>query len=303
MYNYEDLIPNEVQPGVEEDVFRKPYADLVKHFTEDKKVKTGHFIERNIRVSSTSNVANYDMEDVDPVAGSFESVKAGWAKIYTHCMVEVHNIQIEEAAADGGIDAVSNLFQDAIREETENFWGKIFENIYAMIKADLTASGTYSDYAISRSAYPVLAPYNDVVDTGITPGALRTCQFTTGLNKKTTGRGGYLFLLEPTVLNDLTPQVAQLTTWVQNDPQQGKPIAGGWQPIASFDGTTVAECQGMTVGDGFYIRKEDVMVQQHRPLKMYPVPTGRDSVGVVLRAGVTAYVKNVGKQGMLTNKA
>ena len=59
---------------------------------------------------------------------------------------------------------------------------------------------------------------------------------------------------------------------------------------------------GATTGDVFYIRPQDVRIHMHRAVSMVPVPSGRDSVKVIIRTGINAYVINVGLQGMMINK-
>jgi hypothetical protein len=299
MYNYDELIRESVQPGIEEDVFFKPYEDLVKHFTEDTKNESGPAIVRDIRVSVTSNARNYDKTDVDPIAGSFDTVTAKWTKIFQETAAEVHNIDISNA---GSTDAVVALFTDAIKLETNSLWALIFEDVYAQIKLDLLASGGYSDENLNRGTYPTLSPFNEVNAVGITPALMRQMMHSTRLNKNTSPVQGYKILMDPVAYYSLAPQVQLLHTWNVSG-VAGQAIDGGWQPIGNFEGSDLATISGSTVGDVFFIRPQDVRIRKHRNMTITTVPSGRDSVKAIIRTGIQAYVINPGLQGMMTNKS
>lgn len=294
------MINDIILPQLEDARFIKPYRELADQFTEDSINTGGGTWQHQIQTSSTSNARNHTKADVDPVAGSFEQVRAYWNFIYQETAAEVFNIDINQAA-NGGIKGVENLLTKAISDEMDGLWELIYDDVYAQIKLDLTASGTYSDAALSRVTYPVLAPYNETTDTQITVAHMRACQYNTTLNKNNTGGyGAYRFTMEPAVKYALQPQVALLSTWNQRN--ENSPVSGGYAPMADFEGTPVSSVQGMTTGDVFFTRPQDVQIKKHRELTMVPVPSGRDSVKVVMRTGIQSRVINVGKQGMMTNK-
>jgi hypothetical protein len=301
MYDYQGLIRDVVQPEIMETVWVKPWDQLRERFTVDDKEYGSGSIVKDIRTSITSNARNYTRADVDPVAGTFGHATAKWTKIYQETAAEVHNHDIAEAA-NGGITAIAALFQDAVMVETEQLWQLIYDDIYAQMKLDLTLAGTYSDAALNRTTYPTLQPYNELTDTQITVALMRTMMFQTTLNKKVVQPQSYQLLIESAVNYALKPQVALLHSWVLNDKPANQPFDGGYQALGNFEGAEVFSPQGMTTGDVFYARKQDMFVKHHYPLKFDTVPSGRDSVKVVMRVGVNGYVYNPGFGGMMTLK-
>lgn len=294
------LIRDVIVPKIEDARFVKPYRELAGQFNEDSMNTGGPKITHQIITSATSNARNFTKADVDPVAGSFDAVDAYWNYTYQETAAEIFNIDINQAQGDG-LKGIENLVTDAVNREMDGLWELIYDNVYAQIKLDLLASGTYSDAALSRVTYPVLAPYNEVTDTQITVALMRGCQYGTTLNKNNTGGyGAYRFIMEPAVYEALKPQVALLSTWNQTDSRGS--YAGGYATLGEFEGTPVSVVQGMTTGDVFFVRSQDVHIKQHRPLTFTTVPSGRDSVKVIMRTGINAWVENVGKQGMMTNK-
>jgi hypothetical protein len=107
--------------------------------------------------------------------------------------------------------------------------------------------------------------------------------------------------MEPAVYYKFKPLAALLHSWTFND-KSGSDVEAGYQDLSSFEGSRLAIMQGMTTGDVFYTRKTDRLIRMHRSLEMNPVASGRDSMKVIIRCGINAYVINVGKQGMMTNK-
>lgn len=302
-YDFDDagLIRDVIVPKIEDAIFFKPYRELAAQFNEDSQNPGGPKITHQIITSAASNARNFTKANVDPVAGSFEAVDAYWNFTYQETAAEVFNIDINQAVSNAGIFGIENLLTKAIEMEMAGLWELIYDNVYAQIKLDLLASGTYSDAALSRVTYPVLAPYNEVTDTQITVALMRGCQYGTTLNKSNTGGyGAYRFVMEPSVFEALKPQVGLLHTWNQTDSRGS--YAGGYANLGEFEGTPVSVVQGMTTGDVFFVRPQDVHIKQHRPLTFTTVPSGRDSIKVIMRTGINAWVENVGKQGMMTNK-
>lgn len=298
-YDVAGLIRDVIVPKIEDSRFVKPYRDLASQFTEDSQNTGGPKITHQIVTSTTSNARNFTKANVDPLPGTFDAVDAYWNYTYQETAAEVFNIDINQAFSDG-LKGVENLLTDAISKEMDGLWELIYDNVYAQIKLDLLNSGTYSDAALSRVTYPTLATYNEVTDTTITVALMRACQFNTTLNKNGTNYNQYRFIMEPTVYHQFAPQAALLNTW--NTQNNNTPINGGYAEIGNFEGTPISTVQGMTVGDVFFVRPGDVHIKQHRPLTFTTVPSGRDSIKVIMRTGINAWIENVGKQGMMTNK-
>lgn len=302
MYDFDaaGLIQDVVLPGMEDARFYAPYKEFASNFTEDTVNDGGPTWRHTIKVSSTPTARNFTKADVDPQAGTFDAVEAYWNYIYQEAAAEVHEIDINQAA-NGGIKAVENLFQHALEDAFTDLWDLIFDDVYAQIKLDLTAAGTYSDAALNRGTYPVLAPYNELTDTTITVPLVRNCQYNTQLNKtRTGGNAAYRLIMEPAVLHAFRPQAALLNTWNESNNNQG--YSAGYAPIADFEGSQVTSPQGMTTGDVFFVRKPDVQIKKHMDLGVKVVPSGRASTLAIIRVGVNGRVINVGKQGMMTNK-
>jgi len=294
------LLNEVVLPQVEDSRFVKPYRDLASQFNEENFNPGGPSLVHQIKTSTTSNARNHTKADVNPVAGSMAAVVAKWTLTYQETAAEVFNIDINQAA-NGGVKGVSNLLTSAISDEMDGLWSLIYDNVYGQIKLDLLNSGTYSDEALNRSTYPTLAVHNNVTSTPMTVGLMRALAYNTRLNKNTTPKSTYRYIIEPSVMEILRPQVALLNTWnTQN--ANAAPVDGGYAPFDSFEGSPAVEVQGMTTGDVFYVRPQDVHIVKHRSLEMKPEPSGRDSIYVTIRTGITAAVYNVGKQGMYTNK-
>ena len=301
MYDYSGLIKDVVLPGIEDARFYKPWDEFAANFTEDNENPGGPTWRHTIKTSSTSTARNFTKADVDPQAGSFVSAEAYWNFIYQEAAAEVHEIDINQAKGRGMM-AVEKLFTDAFEDAMNDLWALIFDDVYAQIKLDLTAAGTYSDAALNRSTYPVLAPYNELTNTTITVPLVRNMQYNTQLNKTATGGNkAYTIMMEPAVLHAFRPQAALLHTWNETSEKAG--YSAGYAPVADFEGSKVTSPGGMTIGDVFFIRKPDVQIKKHMDLNVKEVTnTGRFSIKSIIRCGVNARVINVGKQGMMTNK-
>jgi len=298
MYDYAGLLREVIMPEIEEDVFTRPLAQLQAIATEDTNIKQGHTIAKDIRVTHTSPARNTTQADVDPVAGSGATVKAYWTKLYQDTAIEVHGQEISESGGEG--PNIRNLLADATKAEMPHLLQLIFDDIYAQWKLDLLASGTYSDAALNRTTYPVLAPYNEVTNTACTVALVRNMMYGTRLNKAAPPKSAYQIVLEPAVEHVLYPQVGLLTTWQQQQGAAG--YAGGYSDLAKFEGSPVVSVQGMTTGDVFYAPKAFLRWQNHRKLTYENVYAGRDAIKIIVRCGFNGWVENVGKCGMMTVK-
>jgi hypothetical protein len=224
-----------------------------------------------------------------------------WTKVYQHTAFEVHGIDISQAR-NGGNPSVSDLITDAAKMEMDQLFEVIYNAVYTQWKADIDSASTYSDAALSRSTYPVLASQEESTDTQITLALMRSHSNACRLNKSSGPKNNFQFIMETATYEALEPKVAALHSWVINDSSRGEAFDGGYQALASFEGQKVFSPAGMTTGDIFYGRKEDFRIRKHRDLSIEQVPSGRDSAKFVMRVGINGYVTNPGFCGKMTSK-
>lgn len=301
MYNYQPLIEDVILPEITEAYFLKDVEWLRSLFTDmPSNWRTGGSkIIKKIRTAVTSNAADYDRTDVNPESGDSTFVEAYWNKKYTHTAYEVHGIDRAEASA-GGITTITDLLRDAAATEYAQFRNLLFSNLYTMLKADIDSTATYSDAALSRSTYATLASYEEATDTAITLALLRTCKNTVTLDENVMD-DQYIWLMQQAVFNVFNPLAAALHTW-NTTGVKGQEYAAGYQPVGSWEGNDVTKIPGMTTGDVFFLRPQDVFIYNHRPLEIEQVESGKDSVKFVMRAGFNLFVDNPGWQGKMTSK-
>jgi hypothetical protein len=298
--DYQQLLEDVITPEITETVFKKNYDEMESLFTRDPLNPGGSKIIDPQRTSMDSTARNYNRDDVDPEGGSFVTVNVEWNKIYQEVAFEVHGIDESESTNDG-ITTVRSLITDAAMVAAMDLGELMWNNLYTRIKADIDDTNAYGDNSVSRTTYPTLASYVEDTDTPITIDILRTTSNTTRLNKNTGGKSRYLWVMESQVYDKFEPLAAALHTWNITG-QAGKPVDAGYQVIGNFEGTNVVAPQGMTTGDTFFVRPEDVLIRNHRAMTIKQVPSGRDSAKFIMRAGVTSRVKNPGFQAKLENK-
>jgi hypothetical protein len=303
MMDFQSLTDEIVMPGIINTVFNKPWEEFKLVGTEDTEadIQDGSTISQKIITSVSSPVRAHVRGDVDPTAGSFVDTKAVWDKIYQETALEVHNIDISEARKGRGIQGVTDLLTKAVELEMPNLWEKIYTDVYGQWKLDLTASGTYSDAALNRTTYPTLACAGyEATNGAITLAYMRACMYTTRLNKKCGPKSGYEIVMDPVVYNVFKPLVAALHQYPVNPAPSASNM--GYQDIDSFEGSQLVSPTGMTVGDVFYCRKQDMRIQMHRPLEWRVVPSGADSIKIVYEIGVNGYAINPGFNALMVTK-
>jgi hypothetical protein len=301
MYDYSDLISNVVLKGKEATKLVKPYEDLKSWFAFEQMNDGGPRIEKKIQATNPTNARNFTKSDVDPVSPQPTYIAAYWTHKYSESAFEVSEIDLNQARGRGDV-AVENLITEAMLDCYENLINLIFDNVYARIKADLLNSGTYSDAALNRSTYTVLAVHNDVTATALTYGLLRTCRNTT-VNGKPVGsnvQDEYIWLIENTAFDTVEPQLNSLTAW--NATNDGQAKDAGWAPIGKISGVPCFKTEGMTDGDVLFLRRRDIHMQEHMPLRITYVDPGRFTVKGVMRIGLTPWVERCWAHGMMTNK-
>jgi hypothetical protein len=124
------------------------------------------------------------------------------------------------------------------------------------------------------------------------------------LNKHCGPLSGYVGLLQDSVYWTLQALAAALHAWNASF-SAGVAADMGWPDMANFEGLMIvhpSEMPGLTTGDCFMLRRQDVKIVQHRPLEIKEVPSGRDSLKWVLRVGINSFVSYPGFQGKMTDK-
>jgi len=108
--------------------------------------------------------------------------------------------------------------------------------------------------------------------------------------------------MEQEVMDDFEPLANAQQTWYTEIPSKDAIVDAGLRPIRSWEGSDVYVVPGMTTGDVFYLRKQDVLICPHRELEIEPVPSDRDSMKWILRVGMNLHVINPGWQAKMTDK-
>ena len=302
MYDYSDLIETVLLPGLEKTKLVKPYDDLKETFNFEVANDGGDRIQKDIQVTNPTNARNFTKADVDPVSEKPTYKKAYWLHKYSESPFEVSEIDLNQARGRGDV-AVENLLQNAMSNCYENLINLLFDNMYARIKADLLNSGTYSDAALDRTTYTVLAVHNETTSTALTYGLTRSCRNTV-TNGKPVGAdlaSEYVWLIENTAFDTLEPELALLTTW--NAVNDGNAKDAGWAPIGKIQGIPTYKTEGMTDGDVLFLRKQDIHLQEHMPRRVIYRDPGRFTVAGTIRIGVTTWVEKCWAHGMMTNKS
>ncbi|MCP4548679.1 MAG: hypothetical protein GY835_19655 [bacterium] len=212
----------------------------------------------------------------------------------------MHGIDINRAK-HGGSPSVSDLIRDAIAMEMAELWASIYDAVYTQIKADIDDSSTYSDAALNRTTYPTLASQENSTDTQVTLAIMRTHSNAVRLNKLCGPKSGYTWVMQENCYEAFEPAAAALHVWNING-KANNSVDAGYQEIGTFEGQGVATPQGMTVGDIFYTRRQDVKIHTHYPLTIRQVASGRNSAKFVIETGINGYVINPGFQGKMTSK-
>ena len=79
-------------------------------------------------------------------------------------------------------------------------------------------------------------------------------------------------------------------------------VAAGYMPVASFDGIPIDSTHGMTVGDCYLLKREDVQIQEHFPLEIEMKEVDEFAMRGVVRIGINAWVRRPRYQAKLTSK-
>jgi len=297
--DYNEFIQRVLRAEIYDTVYKRKIAVLKALFPNESPVGGDRLTEK-FEVARSSPAAAYTKADVNPSPASNTLVKPYWNKKFYHTACEIEGIDIANAR-NGGTDL--DLVRREITKEVESLMDVVFSAIFTQITADVdSTSVAYSDASLSRSTYPTLASYEEATDTAITIALTRAMINATMLLKNCGPRSGYVMLMEENVFNVFNPLAGALHTWTFNDVGQNDSVDTGYRPARSFEGVSVEVPSGMTTGDVFLLRRQDVRLTEHMPLEIEQVPSGRHSVMFVPRIGINCHVVHPGFQGKMTSK-
>ena len=298
--DYNEIIQRVLRDEVYDDVF-KQRTDKMRSLFPTEGTVGGDRITEEFEVARTSPAAAYTKSDADPASASNTLVKPYWTKLFYHTAAEVSNIDISNAKA-GGTDVA--LLTREIKKEAAALDDIIFDAVFTTLTADVDSTTAYGSGSLSRTTYPALASYEETTNAAITLDYMRGMINGTTLLKSCGPLSGYVCLMEQAVYNVFKPLAAALHT-LNTETRAGVAIDQGYPDVANFEGLDIVdprEMAGMTTGDVYMLRKQDVLFNEHRPLEMEQVYSGRDSVKVVIRRGVNVHVIHPGFQGKMLDK-
>jgi hypothetical protein len=299
MLNYNSLIQRVMKPRVHNTVFQKALDDLTAIFGMNEAAYEGDRITENFKTSITTNAGAYTKADVNPAPFDQVWVKPYWDKVQYHEAVEVSGIDL---ANKQGENPKIQLITEAMDQGAINLYEKVFDGCMTQLRADVDSNNTYSDAGLSRTTYPTLASYEEGTDAAVTLDYMRGARNATMLDHSRSPRNAYCWLIEQNVMDVFEPLANAQQTWNTPNPSRDAEVDSGLRPIRSWEGTDTWVVPGMTVGDVFFLRKQDVLICPHRALEIEQVPSGRDSLLWIMRVGINLHVINPGWQAKMTDK-
>ena len=300
--DFNEFIQRDLLPDMVDTVILKSMDPFERAFgMANDLVKSGDRITSKYRLGYSSNAAFYTKGDVDPASSTQTLKKPYWTKVFSHGAAEVHGIDLSNDRPTGSQEiSIANV----VRKEVEALANLNVGAFYTQIKADVDSSGTaYSDASLSRSTYTTLASYEETTNATITLAYMRNMIQGVTLNKNVR-LSDYLCLMEGSVYYKLKPLAAALHAWNISG-VAGQAVDMGFQSLANFEGLAIAppeEFINMTTGDVLMLRKQDVNIVPHRPLEIVAVPSGRDSIKMVLRSGFNVFIDEPNKNGKMLSK-
>ena len=298
--DYNEFVQRELRPEIIDTVIYDTLEPWKKWFNVQEP-KKGDRITSRYRLAHTSNAAAYDKTDVDVAPATQTLKKPYWTKTFTRGAIEVHNIDIsnDRPGADS-IDEVS--FQ--IKKEAQKMADLDQAKFLTQIGNDVDSSGTaYSTAALSRSTYPLLASYEESTDATVTLAYVRG-MIQNVITNKNVQLKDYVSLMEDTCYWTFKPLAAALHT-LNMTTVAGVSRDMGYPDVENFEGLNIApitDFTNMTTGQIFMLRRQDVNVVEHMPLRIEAKQSGRDSIKFSLYQGYNVYVDNPYLQGKMTDK-
>jgi hypothetical protein len=298
--DYNEWIQRVLRERTYDTVFKRNIDALRRVFPNESPVG-GDRITEKFEVARSSPAAAYTKADVNPSPASNTIIKPYWNKLFYHTAIEIEGIDISNAK-NGGTDL--DLIEREAMQEAKSLWDIIFTAFMTQIKSDVDSTATYGSGSLSRTTYPTLASYEEATDTAITLALMRGMINSTTISKNCGPLSGYICLMEQAVYNKFRP-LATAEHTLNMVTEAGRAEDMGNPEVANFDGLDILDprqTQGMTTGDVFMLRKEDVHITEHRTLEMEQVDSGRDSFKAVMRVGINLNVVHPGFQGKMTSK-
>jgi hypothetical protein len=298
--DFQDLLTNVLQPKLVNNIVLPSLAQLEQIFTKNNDYRQGTMITDPNAIAETTSGGAFTRADSDPASMTQTFVKPGWTKVYYQEAALIRNEDIKEA--NGDIEAIKNLFAHAANRAVEQLLNThVFSGVMTQIKSDIDSSSTYSDNEITRVT--ALQSYEEATDTTITLAILRAAYAALRL-KDEIDWSRYITLVEPTVWNTLWP-LMDATVTKMNTAKLNQSQAAGYLEVPVFDLCPIKSQYGMTVGDVFTVKRDDVQIQTHCPLELtYKTPKEMDewAYKVIARIGLNAWVRRPAFQSKLTSK-
>jgi hypothetical protein len=298
--DYTQIIEEIVQPKIVQNVVLKNMDKLYDLFTKNTDVRSGSRITQTNNTAKTSAGGQFTRADANPASLTQTWEQPYWNKDYFHEAVKIRREDISEAKEG---TPLTNLIMDATNTATELLMANVFDAIIAQVKLDVDSASTYSDAALTRTT--IFQSYEDDTDTAMTLALMRAAQDALKLRQRFDPTK-YLWLLETAVKNitdKLTAaQGADSAQWRQINPQGD--VISGYQNVPTFDQIRVEGEFGMTTGDAFLLRRENVQIQEHMPymIEDISVSTGEFALEFVVRIGINGWVEAPRYHAKLTNK-
>lgn len=297
--DWNEFIQRELQPYIVDTVI----LDKLEAFRKWFKMQTvlgGDRITSKYRVGYTSNAAAYTKSSVDVASATQTLVKPYWNKLFYQGKASVPNIDIlNDAPSSDSMDKVG----DAVAKETAAIMDVIQAAFLSQIVADVDSSSVaYSDKSLSRATYATLVSYEENTNATISLAYMRG--MINSLANKGVDLADYVCMMERVVYNTFRPLAAALNTW-QAPVVVGKGVEMGYGETGNFEGLAIApssDFTNMTTGDVIMVRRQDVQIVEHAPLRIIPKDEGRDTQAFGLYYGANIYVDNPYLQGIMTLK-
>jgi hypothetical protein len=295
------LIQRSIRGSLQNAVFQPQIEAMREIFPNEGEVVSGDRITEKVQVARATNAGAFDSkQDVNLASGSRTFVKPWWAKVQYHEAIEVFGDDLSNARKRG-----AEFEQDLVRSELDqgalNLSEVMFNGCWTQMLSDIDSTGTYSGAVLDRTAYPVLASYEEDTDATITVDYMRNCRNAVHLSKNVGPRSNYVWLMNENVNDKFEPLAAALHSWtVQNNGQEKTSM--GYTKIADFEGSGYYTIPGLTVGSVIYARRPNVLFTPHRELEIEQVDSGRDSVMFIMRIGMNLNVTMPGWHGKMTQK-
>jgi len=298
--DYNEILQRKLGPALIDTVFYKQSGlDQLFQIFGTQAPRSGDRITESFRAANSSNNAAYDKSAVDVVAGSQTLIKPYWNKKFYNGASEVYGI---DKANNTMGDIAIDLAADALAVELKSMAGTIFDAFWTRALADVDSSATaYSDASLSRSTYASLASYEETNNTAITVALVRGMINGSTISKNV-DRNDYVIIMEEAVYNKFSPLAAATHTFNQNGDISMSGRDYGYAPTATFDGIPIYSMKGMTTGDVYFLRRQDVKIVENMPMRLELKNSERDTDLTQIYYGVTPYIINPGFQGKMLTK-